>query len=181
MTDQEMYHLKFPVGDFNKPERITKEHLDEWISTITTFPKYLKAILKDLSEKELGYRYRPEGWTIRQVVHHCADSHINSIVRFKLAKTEDKPTIRPYFEDRFARLVDYKEPLDDSIAILKGVHNKLGLLLKSFNQSDLKREFVHPEHGKVFSIEQTIGVYAWHCKHHYAHIEQALKFKDKYN
>lgn len=181
MTDQELYQLKFPIGEFNKPEHITKEQLEEWISVIEEFPERIKAITETLSEEELGYKYRPKGWTIRQVVHHCADSHINSIVRFKLAKTEDKPTIRPYFEDRFARLVDYNEPLKDSIAILEGVHNKLGLLLKSFNQYDLKREFVHPEHGKVFSIEETIGVYAWHSNHHYAHIEQALKFKDMYN
>ena len=181
MTDQELYQLKFPIGEFKKPEHITKEQLEEWINIIEDFPKRIKAITKTLSDDELGYKYRPEGWSIRQVVHHCADSHINSIVRFKLAKTEDKPTIRPYFEDRFARLVDYNEPLKDSIAILEGVHIKLGLLLRSFDPSDLKREFVHPEHGKVFSIEETIGVYAWHSNHHYAHIEQALKFKDMYN
>ena len=114
------------------------------------------------------------------MVHHCADSHINSLLRFKLALTEDTPTIKPYFEDRFAELKDYSEPIDTSISILVGVHKKLEILLKKLNKEDLKRQFIHPEHGKYFSIEQTIGTYAWHSNHHLAHIEQALRFQDKF-
>jgi hypothetical protein len=102
------------------------------------------------------------------------------MLRFKLALTEDTPSIRPYFEDRFAKLIDYDEPIDASISILKGVHKKLGVLLKNLSQDDLKREFIHPEHGKRFSLEETIGVYAWHSNHHLAHIKQALNFKEKY-
>ncbi|MCT4630949.1 YfiT family bacillithiol transferase [Winogradskyella sp.] len=181
MTEQELYKLKFPIGEFNKPEHITQKHISEWIKTIESLPKRIEEITKELSDKELNYKYRPNGWTIRQVVHHCADSHINSIVRFKLAITEDTPTIRPYFEDRFAKLVDYSEPIDAPISILKGVHKKLGILLNSFSENDLKREFIHPEHGKRFSIEETIGVYAWHSNHHFAHIKQALKHKGKYD
>lgn len=181
MTEKELYKLRFPVGEFKKPESITQKHLKEWINTIEAFPKRIESITKNLSDKELNFKYRPDGWTIKQVVHHCADSHINSIVRFKLALTEDRPTIRPYFEDRFAKLVDYSEPLDDSISILKGVHNKLGILLNSFKKDHLKREFVHPEYGRIYSIEETIGVYAWHSNHHFAHIEQALHFKEKFN
>ena len=134
-----------------------------------------------MSEVELNYKYRPEGWTIKQVVHHCADSHINSITRFKLALTEHRPTIRPYFEDRFAKLSDYDEALDSSISILKGVHQKLGILLKGLNDEELKREFVHPEYEKIYTIEETIGVYAWHSNHHLAHIKQAITGKGKYN
>ena len=136
---------------------------------------------KNLSEAELNYKYRPEGWTIKQVVHHCAASQINSLIRFKLALTEDKPSIRPCFEDRFAELIDYEEPINGSLSVLTGVHKKLVVLLKNLDQDDLKREFIHPEHGKPFSLEETIGVYAWHRNHHLAHIKQALNFKEKFN
>ena len=169
--------LKYPIGQFEKPEHISKTQILNWISEIEKFPNRVEELTKDLSADELAYIYRPEGWTIRQVVHHCADSHINSITRFKLALTEDSPTIRPYFEDRWATLVDYNEPLESALQILKGVHKKLGVLLKSIKEEELKREFIHPEHGKRFSIEETIGVYAWHSNHHLAHIKQALKFK----
>ena len=181
MTKAELYKLRFPIGEFKKPAHITEQHLQEWINTIETFPERIISITNNLSDKELNYKYRPEGWTIRQVVHHCADSHINSIIRFKLALTEDIPTIKPYFEDRFAKLIDYSEPLDDTIAILKGVHNKLGKLLRNFSDKELKRTFIHPEHGKQFSLDETIGMYAWHSDHHFAHIEQAVHFKGKFN
>jgi hypothetical protein len=181
MTDQDLYTLKFPIGEFKKPDVITQQHISEWITSIEALPKSINAITKDLSEEELNYKYRPDGWTIKQVVHHYADSHINSLLRFKLALTEDTPTIRPYFEDRFAKLTDYNQPIDTSISILTGVHKKLGILLNHFNEEDLKREFVHPEHGKHFSLAETIGTYAWHSNHHLAHINQALHFKGKFN
>ena len=181
MTEQDLYKLKFPIGEFEKPKVISQQNIKDWITSIETLPASIIAITQNLNAKELNYKYRPDGWTIKQVVHHCADSHINSIIRFKLALTEESPTIRPYFEDRFAKLIDYLEPIDTSISILNGVHKKLGVLLKNFNQDDLKREFVHPEHGKRFSIEETIGVYAWHSNHHLAHIKQALQFEGKFN
>ena len=177
MTEQELYQLKFPIGEFKKPEHITQKLINEWIVSIASLPKKIEAITENLNDEELDYVYRPNGWTIRQVVHHCADSHINSIIRFKLALTEDSPTIRPYFEDRFARLIDYTKSLDAPIHILKGVHNKLDTLLRDLTEKDLKREFIHPEHGKRFSIEETIGVYAWHSNHHFAHIENLIKRK----
>lgn len=181
MTEQEFYKLRFPIGEFEKPEHITQQHLKNWITTLEKFPERVINITKNLNDQELDYKYRPNGWTIRQVVHHCADSHINSIIRFKLTITENRPTIRPYFEDRFAKLIDYEDTIEAPISILKGVHNKLGTLLKSFNEEDLKREFIHPEYGKVYSLKETIGVYAWHCNHHFAHIEQAIDHKGVFN
>jgi hypothetical protein len=181
MTEQELNKLKFPIGEYNKPDQITSQLIEGWIKSIESLPEAIIAETKNLSEEELNYKYRPDGWTIKQVVHHCADSHMNSIIRFKLALTEDSPMIRPYFEDRFANLDDYAEPIDTSISILKGVHKKLGVLLKNFSQEDLKREFVHPEHGKRFSLEETIGVYAWHSNHHLAHIKQAKVYKGEFN
>ncbi len=181
MTEQDLYKLKYPLGEFNKPDSITSEQIEDWITSIEALPNSIDSITKNLSEDELNYKYRPEGWTIKQVVHHCADSHINSLIRFKLALTEDKPIIRPYFEDRFAKLIDYDEPIGASLSILTGVHKKLVVLLKNLNQDDLKREFIHPEHGKHFSLEETIGIYAWHSNHHLAHVKQALNFKEKFN
>ncbi|MEO1032370.1 MAG: YfiT family bacillithiol transferase [Bacteroidota bacterium] len=181
MTEQEFHKLRFPIGEFEKPEQITQQHIDQWIAAIESLPNRMAFITQDLSDSELNFKYRPNGWTIKQVVHHCADSHMNSIIRFKLALTENRPTIRPYFEDRFAKLVDYSESLDAPMAILKGVHKKLGVLLKSFSDNDLKREFVHPEHDKTYTLGETIGVYAWHSNHHFAHIEQALHFKGAFN
>ncbi|RNC83550.1 MAG: putative metal-dependent hydrolase [Winogradskyella sp.] len=180
MNAEELEQLKYPIGEFTKPDHISKKQLDDWIFDIENFPKAVESITNNLSESELNYKYRPDGWTIRQVVHHCADSHINSITRFKLALTEDTPTIRPYFEDRWAKLNDYSEPLEAPIHILKGVHQKLGILLRGLNDEELKKEFVHPEHGKHFSLEETIGTYAWHSNHHLAHIKQALKHKGEF-
>lgn len=181
MTEQDLYKLKFPIGEFEKPKVISKEHINEWIASIEALPQSIISITKNLSEGALNYKYRPDGWTIKQVVHHCADSHINSIIRFKLALTEETPTIRPYFEDRFAQLIDYNEPIDTAISILTGVHKKLSLLLNHLNEDELKREFIHPEHGKRFSLEETIGTYAWHSNHHLAHIKQALNYKGRFN
>lgn len=181
MTEQEFNKLRFPIGEFEKPENITSNHISKWIDDILELPVSIVNITSTLSDEELNYKYRPEGWTIRQVVHHCADSHINSITRFKLALTEHRPKIRPYFEDRFAKLPDYEEPLDSSYDILKGVHHKLGILLRSLNDLELKREFLHPEYKRTYTIGEAIGVYAWHSNHHLAHIKQALEYKGKFN
>ena len=115
--------LKFPIGKFSKPDFISQNDLRNWISDLEIFPTNLMNLTQNLSIEKLNWIYRPDGWTIKQVIHHCADSHINSFVRFKLALTEDKPTIKPYFEERWACLADSKSmPIEPSLAILKGVH-----------------------------------------------------------
>lgn len=124
-----------------------------------------------LSDAQLDTPYRPEGWTIRQVVHHCADSHMNAIIRLKLALTEEKPVIKPYFEDRWAELVDGKSlPIEPSLKILEGVHKRWVLLLENLTASQFQRTFVHPELGTEFSLAVATANYAWHCEHHLAHI-----------
>lgn len=174
--------LKYPIGKFVVPNQITKEHLQEWINIIEAFPETLKKILSNLEENQLKLIYRPEGWTIEQVVHHCADSHMNSFIRFKLALTEDKPIIRPYFEDRWAKLPDVLNvDLSASLEILYGLHHRWVVLLKSLEEKDLNKEFVHPEHGITTSLKENIGIYAWHCQHHLAHIKQAIKFQGKFD
>jgi len=173
--------LKYPIGSFIKPDHISEAQIQEWIQTIEDLPETLTSVVKSLSVEQLHWPYRPEGWNIKQVVHHLADSHMNSIIRFKLALTEDTPTIKPYHEDRWAKLADDNDDdLRNTLSLLKGLHAKLGILLRSLSKDDLKREFIHPEYGKRYSLEETIGVYAWHSKHHVAHIKQALKHQGKY-
>ena len=179
MTDIE--RLKFPIGEFEAPEIISEQQIEEWIEDVKSFPERIAELVSSLSVKELNYRYRPDGWTIKQVVHHCADSHMNSLIRFKLALTEDTPTIRPYFEDRWAELPDsLNDDLSDTLTLLKGLHAKLGMVMENLSETDLKREYEHPEHGQKFSLAEVVGTYAWHSNHHLAHVKNALEFQDKY-
>ena len=174
--------LRYPVGKYIKPENITSKHIEEWISVIELFPARLREVMKDQGETELNWRYRPGGWTIQQVVHHCADSHLNALVRFKLALTEDLPTIKPYLEAKWAELPDVSDAdVSDSIHILEGLHPRWTKLLKSLGADDLKKEYFHPERNRNVSLEETVGLYAWHCNHHLAHIKQALKYKGRFD
>ncbi len=178
MTSEALYKLRFPIGSFHTPESISKAMITTWINEIEAFPKAVAAITEHLSVDQLNWIYRPDGWTIKQVVHHCADSHMNCIIRFKLALTENTPTIRPYYENRWAELSDgtYND-LTDTLSLLHGLHAKLGRLMRQLSDEDLKREFIHPEHGKRFRLDETIGIYAWHSNHHLAHIKQAIVYK----
>ncbi|MNJ93003.1 putative metal-dependent hydrolase YfiT [compost metagenome] len=168
MSDIE--NLKFPIGKFNTPNVITNEHIKSWIEVIKSFPERLLSATEDLNEVQLEKQYKPDGWTIRQVVHHCADSHLNSFTRFKLALTEDKPVIKPYAEDLWAELPDAKLPIASSIKILEGIHERWTALLESLTEADLERQFIHPENNELISLKQNIGIYAWHCNHHLAHV-----------
>ncbi len=169
-------HLKFPIGKFDKPIVITRDLLNTWISDISTFHNRLSNEVRSLTDEQLDTQYRPNGWTIRQVVHHCADSHMNSLTRLKLTLTEDKPTIKPYFEDRWADLLDTKSmPIQPSLHMLEGIHARWTVLLNNLTDDQLERVFVHPEHGKTFRVDEHIGIYAWHCNHHLAHIIETKK------
>ena len=174
--------LKYPIGKYSPIKEPSSKQLVKWIQTLEDFPNKIKAICENLSDEEKNYCYRPDGWAIKQVVHHCADSHMNSFIRFKLALTENSPTIRPYFEERWADLHDsLSGNLTDSFNILKGVHSKWALLIKNLSQNQLLLEFVHPESGKSFCLAETVGLYAWHCDHHYQHVMNALAAKGKFN
>ncbi len=174
--------LRYPIGKYQKPTEFNQQLIQSWIRDIRDFPGLLKTEVSDLTDKQLSWRYRPDGWTIRQVVHHCADSHINSIMRFKLSLTEDKPTIRPYFEDRWAELPDTTNaPIEWSLQLLEGLHQKWVYLLESLNEDDLKKVFVHPEHGREISLRENIALYAWHGNHHLAHVRQAKDHKGEFD
>ena len=161
--------LRFPIGKFDPnvySDRIAN------LATIADLPTRLRSAVDGLSDEQLDTPYREGGWTLRQTVHHIADSHINSLCRFKLALTEDEPpTIKPYAEDRWAELADSKLPVDVSLAIIDGVHKRWSTMANAMSDEDFAREFVHPETGN-WTLERVLGLYAWHSLHHTAHITQ---------
>ncbi|HQU92062.1 MAG TPA: putative metal-dependent hydrolase [Pyrinomonadaceae bacterium] len=159
--------LRFPIGKFDPAAYASR---DENIATLANLPANLRAAVDGLSDEQIDTPYRPEGWTLRQTVHHIADSHINTLTRFKLALTEDTPpTIKPYHEDRWAELSDSNLPVSVSLAIIEGVHARLVELLRSLSEDQFQKEFIHPETGP-WTIEKAAAMYAWHSKHHTAHI-----------
>lgn len=168
-TEHEL--LRYPIGKFQKPESISPGDIASHFGLLENFPGKIRKETENLSDVQLDTRYRPGGWTIRQVVHHCADSHMNAIIRFKLTLTEESPTIRPYFEDRFAELADtITLPVEPSLKILEGIHRRLVTLINSMKPDDFARHYLHPEYGTTFRLDHATALYAWHCEHHLAHI-----------
>jgi uncharacterized damage-inducible protein DinB len=166
--------LRFPIGKFNKNVEITAEMRREFIQTIADLPKKLAKVVENLSEEQLDTPYRLEGWTVRQTVHHVGDSHLNSLCRFKLALTEDTPTIRPYAEDLWAELSDSKLPIDVSLKMLEAIHLRWSTLLDSMTDEDFGRKLIHPDSGE-FTLEQMLALYDWHSRHHTAHITSLIE------
>ena len=163
--------LRYPIGKFHRPEAtLTDDQRREFIDAIDQTPARLTAAVKNLKPEQLDTLYRPGGWTVRQVVHHVPDSHMNAYTRMKLALTEDVPTIKPYDEARWAELADSKIPIEPSLAILENLHKRWVLLLKSLTPADWLRKYGHPEWSKPMSLDDTLALYAWHGKHHVAHI-----------
>ena len=173
--------LKYPIGQFEKPAIISPELITKWISFIEEFPIKIKSITNSLSKEELSLKYRPNGWSIKQVVHHCADSHMNAFIRFKLALTEENPTIKPYNEAFWAELIDgNSDNITSSLQIIEGVHTKWSLLLKNLTKKDLNKTYYHPENKTTYVLKEVLALYAWHCNHHFAHIEQAVQYKNAF-
>ncbi len=163
-------NLRHPIGPFEAPAEITPEHIAGWIDAIEALPAQLRATVEPLAEAQLDTPYRPGGWTVRQVVHHVADSHLNSLMRFKWALTEERPTIKDYREQRWAELADAQLPVGPSLDLLAALHTRWVALLRSLDGDDWQREFVHPESGPV-ALGVNVGIYAWHGRHHRAHVE----------
>ncbi len=181
MNTEQLDNLRYPIGKFNAPLTIKKEHLDEWITDISEFPSKLTEALKDLPLASQSWRYRPDGWNITQLVHHCSDSHMNSIIRFKWTLTEDHPTIKPYEETLWAELPDANEAdLTNALNLLISLHHKWTIILKNLSDEDLVRTFLHPASGNTATLKKTIGMYAWHCRHHLAHVKLAIEAQGKY-
>ena len=162
--------LRYPVGKFKFPEAVSAAERQEFITAIAETPSRVRAAIQGLNEQQLDTPYRPGGWTVRQVVHHLPDSHLNSYVRFRLALTEDEPTIKAYHEDRWAELPDARTaPAEVSLRLLECLHARWVGLLRSLTEQDWKRTFRHPDLG-VLSLEKNAALYAWHGRHHVAHI-----------
>jgi hypothetical protein len=173
--------LRYPVGKFSAPDVITDDLLQDWIHRIERFPYRLRELVEPLSEEEMNWRYRPGGWTIRQVVHHCADSHMNAFMRFKLALTEDTPSIKPYFEDRWAETPDILgSDVENSLLILQGVHTRWAILVHSLKPEELKKQYFHPQRGIKVVLDENTGFYAWHSDHHLAHVRQAINARGNF-
>jgi len=170
-----MSDLRFPIGKFHYEGQVSEEQKQAFLNDIAQAPSNLRAAVKGLSETQLDTPYRPGGWSVRQVVHHVPDSHMNSYMRFKLALTEDEPTIKPYAEDRWAELKDSKAtPVEVSLMMLDSLHDRWVRLLRSLTPEEWKRTFRHPELGAM-TLEKTLALYAWHGKHHVAHITELRK------
>ena len=173
----DLENLRYPIGLY-KPGEIKIEMISDWIDDLRSFPVELAEVVAGLDSSKLKYTYRHDGWNIQQLVHHLADSHMNAIIRFKLALTEDNPTIKPYLEAEWAKMYDVKEiPIDASLQILNGVHDRLASMLSDMDVLEFARKYTHPEHGKSVNLAYTVGMYAWHGKHHLAHIKNALVAK----
>lgn len=166
------YTKQYPVGKFIFQSSYTEADLQSWIDTIEEFPALLEAEVQDLTEEQLNTPYRDGGWTVRQVIHHLADSHMNSFCRFKLALTEENPTVKPYHEELWAELPDGKSaPIADSMAIIHAVHRRWVLLMRSMKIEDFQKTFYHPERKQSIALDFNVGLYAWHSRHHLGHVQ----------
>lgn len=174
--------LKYPTGEFKMPKKFSEKDVESRIKIIAVFPAELKKEVDKLKDDVLEYRHRLGGWTIRQLVHHCADSHINAYVRTKLAYTENNPTVKVYDESAWANTDDAGEaPVEWSLLLLEGLHKRWAMLLSELNKDDLQRTYYHPGLKTKVTLTHLIFLYAWHCKHHLAHIQQAKKYKNKFS
>lgn len=166
---------RYPIGKFKFEGPLSQSQRDACIADIAAAPAALRAGVQGLSPQQLDTPYRDGGWTVRQVAHHVPDSHMNAYIRFKLVLTEDEPTIKPYAEDRWAELPDTKAtPVEVSLVLLESLHDRWVRLLRSLSTDDWKRNFRHPELG-VVSLEKNVAIYAWHGKHHLAHVTELRK------
>jgi uncharacterized damage-inducible protein DinB len=162
---------RYPIGPFQYQGTADQHRREQWIGEIASAPGYLRAAVAGLSPAQLDTPYREKGWTVRQVVHHLPDSHLNAYTRIKLALTEDEPTIKPYEEARWAELPDARSgPVELSLTLLECLHRRWVLLLRELGPNDFRRRFRHPEHGRTMDLDEVLALYAWHGRHHVAQI-----------
>ena len=168
---EQLESLRYPIGRREKPSQVTPAHRAAWITAIAAAPAALRKVVAGLSEEQLDTCYRPSGWTIRQVVHHLPDSHMNAYIRFRWTLTEEEPVIKTYREVSWAELPDGKAgDVELSLNLLEALHRRWVVLLGALEEEDWSRTCVHPEDGPM-SLDDFLAVYAWHGKHHIAHIQ----------
>jgi hypothetical protein len=170
-----MEHLQYPIGKFSAGLSHSEEDIKSFIKHIQLLPEALKNLTENLSENDLNKTYREGGWTVKQVIHHLGESHINCYIRIKLALTEDNPTIKPYIEDLWVKTKE-NDLLSHhiSLQLIETIHLKIVCLAKNLNINELKRTYVHPQYNRVSPISDVLALYSWHGKHHLAHIKLAL-------
>lgn len=171
----DLEQLKYPIGQFIMPELFNEQQAMIWISEIETLPAEIKKATENLSDLQLNQTYRPEGWSLKQVIHHIPDSHLNAYIRFKQAMTEDIPIIRPYYEERWAETEEAKNGnIEMSISLLTGLHQRWVAFLKTLKIEDYQRKYIHPAQDQELTLGNMLGMYAWHGKHHLAHITNTI-------
>jgi hypothetical protein len=176
MQEPTLQQLRYPIGTFQKNIEVTPEILQGWIDDIEVLPELLRKSVEGLTEEQLLLPYRPGGWTVRQTINHVADSHANALIRFKLALTENNPTIKPYEEQLWAELEDGKNaPIEWSLTMIDMLHKRWVMLLKSMISEQFDMTFMHPETKHINSLRTVTGMYSWHGKHHTAHITELRK------
>ena len=181
MNQHDLEVLRYPIGKFVKPDTYSAEFIAQNIEVIDRYPSLLKNEVAGLSTEELKWIYRPDGWNIVQVVHHTADSHMNAFIRFKLAITESTPAIKPYLQNLWAELPDtVTVPIEASLKILEGLHLRWSTLLRTLSEIDFEKKYFHPEQKREVELKEVLSLYAWHCKHHLAHVQQAKKYRGKF-
>lgn len=165
-----MEDLRYPIGKY-EPQSFSQKQLEAWLIDIRYLPQHLENAVLNLDEGQLDTPYRPGGWTVRQVVHHVADSHANAYIRFKLGLTENNPVIKPYDEEAWAKLSDTAVvPINVSLTLLHALHTRWVEVLKAIKTEEWERTVVHPQHGRQMTLWYLLGMYAWHSRHHTAHV-----------
>ncbi len=168
--------LRYPIGKYQPAGReLTSDERRNHILTISGAPEDIREAVRGLSDAQLDTPYRPGGWTVRQLVHHIADSHINAYTRVKLALTETAPTIKPYDEKAWAETPDNRLPVEVSQILIDALHRRWVAMLDALKPEDWHRTFVHPEHGRAMTLDEVTALYAWHSRHHVAHIVELRK------
>ena len=172
MTDEQ---LSYPTGKFTPPQTVSDTDLSNWITIIEQLPERINNETANLSDAQLDTPYRPNGWSVRQVVHHVADSHMNAYIRFKLALTEETPVIKPYLQAKWADLPDSKASISLSLPLIENIHKRWLIILRSMKPTDFDRKLFHPEQNKELFLKNMLALYAWHSNHHLAHITELKK------
>lgn len=171
MPDSAAEDLRYPVGPYRPPAEVRRSDLDAWIAELDALPRHLRDTVAGLNDAQLDTPYRPGGWTVRQIVHHLADGHLNVYTRYRLALTEQTPTVKSFDVDAWAELPDAKSgPVEPSLALIEGLHGRWTRLLRSLSDADLERSYQHPEDEEPAALGRTLGYFAWHSRHHVAQI-----------
>src|SRR6218665_1101135 len=176
MTETELEQLEYPIGKHAYAGALTTAQLDGCLNDIAALPGKLKKEVAHLSAEQLDTPYRPGGWTVRQVVHHLGESHMNAFIRFKLALTEERPIIKPYMEAAWCDMADNRHmAVETGLDLVAALHARWMVLLKGLTAAQLQRSYIHPEYKKEYSLEEAVSAYAWHSNHHLAHITELKK------